>query len=272
METVLDQLNTFALENIFPFATNLIAALVIFLIGKWLARRISAGVDSLLNKKIDPTVARFTGNLTHIGLLAVVAIAALDRVGVETTSLIAIVGAAGLAVGLALKDSLGNFASGVMLILFRPFRVGDFVEAGGASGSVKEIRIFATILATPDNKIITVPNGAIMGGNIVNYSQMPTRRVDMKIGVSYGSDLSQVKRVISAVLDQDERILKEPAPVVAVAELADSSINLVVRPWVKTADYWVVLWATTESVKRRFDEEGIVIPFPQLDLHLSKAE
>jgi small conductance mechanosensitive channel len=272
METMLDQLNTFALENIFPFATNLIAALFIFLIGKWLAKRVSGGVDALLSKKIDPTVAKFIGNLAHIALLAVVVIAALDRVGVETTSLIAIVGAAGLAVGLALKDSLGNFASGVMLILFRPFRVGDYVEAGGASGSVKEIRIFATILATPDNKIITVPNGAIMGGNIVNYSEMPTRRVDMVVGVGYGSDLARVKAVIQGILDQDKRVLTDPAPVVAVSELADSAINLVVRPWVNSADYWAVMWDTTEAVKRRFDEEGIEIPFPQMDVHFSKTE
>lgn len=272
MDAMLDQLNTFALENLFPFASNLIAALVIFLIGKWLAKRISAGVDSVLSKKVDPTVSRFIGNLTQIALLAVVVIASLDRVGVETTSLIAIVGAAGLAVGLALKDSLGNFASGVMLILFRPFRVGDYVEAGGASGSVKEIRIFATILSTPDNKIVTVPNGAIMGGNITNYSEMPTRRIDMVVGVGYASDLAKVKVVIQDILDQDKRVLTDPAPVVAVSELADSSINLVVRPWVNSADYWAVKWDTTEAVKRRFDEEGIEIPFPQMDVHFSKTE
>ena len=169
MDAMLEQLQQFTLENIFPFATNLIAALAIFIIGKWLAKRVSSAIDALLSKKIDSTVSKFIGNLAQIGLLAVVVIAALDRLGVETTSLIAIIGAAGLAVGLALKDSLGNFASGVMLILFRPFRVGDYVEAGGAAGSVKEIRIFATVMTTPDNKVITVPNGAIMGGNIINY-------------------------------------------------------------------------------------------------------
>lgn len=269
MDAMLEQLQKFTLENIFPFASNLIVALAIFIIGKWLASRVSSSVDALLSKKIDPTVAKFIGNLANIGLLAVVVIAALDRLGVETTSLIAIVGAAGLAVGLALKDSLGNFASGVMLILFRPFRVGDYVEAGGAAGSVKEIRIFATVMTTPDNKVITVPNGAIMGGNITNYSEMPTRRVDMVVGVGYGSDLAKVKQVISGILDQDKRVLTDPAPVVAVSELADSSVNLIVRPWVKSADYWAVLWDTTESVKRRFDEEGIEIPFPQMDLHLS---
>ncbi|MDF1630256.1 MAG: mechanosensitive ion channel [Alcanivoracaceae bacterium] len=271
MNTMLDQFQHFALENVFPFATNLVAALAIFIVGKWLAKRISSAVDSLLSKKIDSTVSKFIGNLTQIALLAVVAIATIDRLGVETTSLIAIVGAAGLAVGLALKDSLGNFASGVMLILFRPFRVGDYVEAGGAAGSIKEIRIFATVMTTPDNKVITVPNGAIMGGNIVNYSEMPTRRVDMVVGVGYGSDLAKVKQVISAILEQDKRILPDPAPVIAVSELADSSVNLIVRPWVNAADYWAVLWDTTESVKRSFDEEGIEIPFPQMDLHLSNS-
>jgi small conductance mechanosensitive channel len=272
MDAMIQQFQQFTLENIFPFATNLIAALIIFFVGRWIASRVSAGTNSLLAKKIDKTVAKFVANLANIGLLAVVAIAALDRLGVETTSLIAIVGAAGLAVGLALKDSLGNFASGVMLIMFRPLKVGDYVEAGGVAGTVREIRIFATIMTTPDNKVITVPNGAIMGGNIINFSEMPTRRVDMKIGVSYSSDLARVKQVISEILANDNRVLKDPAPVVAVAELADSSINLLVRPWVNAADYWAVMWDTTETIKRRFDEEGIVIPFPQMDVHFSKAE
>jgi small conductance mechanosensitive channel len=272
MEALFEQFQTFALENLFPFISNLIAALIIFVIGKWIARRVSDAIDAMLSKKLDATVSRFVGNLTNIALLAVVLIASIDRLGVETTSLIAIVGAAGLAVGLALKDSLGNFASGVMLILFRPMKVGDYVEAAGIAGTVREIRIFATIFSTPDNKIITVPNGAIMGGNIINYSEMPTRRVDMKIGVSYNSDLSKVKQVIGDILASDERVLKDPTPVVAVAELADSSINLLVRPWVNAPDYWAVMWDTTESIKRRFDEEGIEIPFPQMDVHLSKAE
>ena len=272
MESVITQFEQFMSSNVAPFAYNLIAALVIFTIGKWLAGRVSTMLKSMLGKKIDTTVASFVGNLLHIGLLAVVVIAALDRLGVETTSLIALVGAAGLAVGLALKDSLGNFAAGVMLIMFRPFKVGDYVEVAGAAGSVTEIRIFATVLTTPDNKVITVPNGPIMAGNIVNYSEMPTRRVDMLVGVGYQSDLAQVKQVISDILAADQRVLEEPVPVVAVAELADSSINLVVRPWVKSADYWAVLWDTTETIKRRFDEAGIEIPFPQLDLHLNKGE
>lgn len=269
---MLEQLQQFTLDSILPFAVNLLTALVIFVIGKWVAKRISNATDAMLSKKIDATVAKFIGNLTNIALLAVVVIAALDRLGVETTSLIAIVGAAGLAVGLALKDSLGNFAAGVMLILFKPFRVGDYVEAGGTAGSVKEIRIFATIFTSPDNKVITVPNGAIMSGNIVNYSEMPTRRVDMVVGVGYGSDLAKVKHVLGEILQQDKRVLTAPAPVIAVSELADSAILLLVRPWVNSADYWAVKWDTTETIKRRFDEEGIEIPFPQMDLHLSKSE
>lgn len=272
MDAILEQARTFGLESLIPFATNLLVALLIFFIGKWLAGRISAATDKLLSKKLDPTVSKFIGNLAHIAVLVVVVIAALDRLGVQTTSLIAIVGAAGLAVGLALKDSLGNFAAGVMLVVFRPFRVGDYVEVAGTAGSVTEIRIFATVLATPDNKVITVPNGPIMAGNIINYSAMPTRRVDMVVGVSYGSNLAQVKDVLNGILAADARVLKDPAPTVAVSQLADSSINLIVRPWVKSSDYWAVLWDTTETIKRRFDEEGIEIPFPQVDLHLSKAE
>lgn len=270
MENLIQSANDFIQNNVVTYGYGLVSAIVIFLVGKWIAARIANWSKRALGARLDVTIATFLGNLIHIVLIAFVAIAALDQLGVETTSLVAIVGAAGLAVGLALKDSLGNFAAGVMLIIFRPFKVDDVVEAGGATGKVKEIRIFATILATPDNKIITVPNGAIMGGNITNYSEMPTRRVDMVVGVGYSSDLSKVKAVISDILAADERVLKDPAPVVAVAELADSSINLVVRPWVNAADYWNVLWDTTETVKKRFDEEGIEIPFPQMDVHLDK--
>ena len=270
MENLMTQLQEFAEANLVTYGYGLVAALLVFFIGKWVAGKIARWSKALLGKRIDATVATFVGNLIHIVLIAFVAIAALDQLGVETTSLVAIVGAAGLAVGLALKDSLGNFAAGVMLIIFRPFKVGDYVEAGGAAATVKEIKIFATIMTTPDNKVITVPNGAIMGGNIVNYSEMPTRRVDMVVGVSYGADLAKVKAVLKDILDADERVLKDPAPVIAVSELADSSINLLVRPWVKSADLGAVKWDTTESVKKRFDEAGIEIPFPQMDVHLDK--
>jgi small conductance mechanosensitive channel len=270
MEDLSQQVQTFVSQNLAPYAYNFIVAIVLFIIGKWIARRIANFAEGVIAKKIDHTVAHFMGNLINITILAFVVIASLDQLGVETTSIVAIMGAAGLAIGLALKDSLGNFAAGVMLITFRPFKKGDYVEAGGAAGVVREVRIFNSVFVTPDNKVITVPNGSIMSGTIVNYSEMPTRRVDMVVGVGYGSDLAQVKTVISSILSDDARVLQDPAPVVAVSELADSSINLLVRPWVNAADYWAVMWDTTEAIKKRFDEEGIEIPFPQVVMHTTK--
>ena len=272
MEQYLSQLQTFANENLMPYAWNIVAALVIFIVGKWIVGRLAGWVNRMMDKRVDATVAKFIGNIVHIILFVFVVIASLDQLGVETTSLVAIVGAAGLAVGLALKDSLGNFAAGVMLILFKPFRVGHYVEAGGTAGTVKEIKIFATIMMSPDNKVITVPNGSIMSGNITNYSEMPTRRVDMVFGVAYDADLSLVKKTLEEILAADDRVLKDPAPVIAVGELADSSVNFLCRPWVKSPDFWGVKWDTTETVKRRFDEAGIGIPFPQMDVHLDKSE
>ena len=266
MEQYLSQLQTFANENLMPYAWNIVAALVIFIVGKWIVGRLAGWVNRMMDKRVDATVAKFIGNIVHIILFVFVVIASLDQLGVETTSLVAIVGAAGLAVGLALKDSLGNFAAGVMLILFKPFRVGHYVEAGGTAGTVKEIKIFATIMMSPDNKVITVPNGSIMSGNITNYSEMPTRRVDMVFGVAYDADLSLVKKTLEEILAADDRVLKDPAPVIAVGELADSSVNFLCRPWVKSADFWGVKWDTTETVKRRFDEAGIGIPFPQMGI------
>lgn len=272
MNELLDQATIFYQENIVPYAWNILVALIIFFLGKWVVGRLSSLMEKTMDKRVDATIARFVARIAYIAMLAFVAIAALDQVGIQTTSLIAILGAAGLAVGLALKDSLGNFASGVMLILFRPFKVGDYVEAGGTGGTVSDIRIFATIFTTPDNKVITVPNGSIMGGTITNYSAMPTRRVDMVFGVSYGDNLARVREVLQQVLDEDERVLPDPAPVIVVGELADSSVNFLVRPWVNSADYWGLKWDYTEAVKKRFDEEGISIPFPQVDLHLDKVE
>lgn len=272
MDQYLSQLETFANENLMPYAWNIVAALVIFIVGKWIVGKLAGWLGRVMDKKLDTEVAKFLSNIIHVLLFVFVIIASLDQLGVETTSLVAILGAAGLAVGLALKDSLGNFAAGVMLIMFKPFRVGHYVEAGGTSGTVKEIRIFATIMNSPDNKVITVPNGSIMSGNITNYSELPTRRVDMVFGVAYDADLSVVKKVLEEVLAADERVLKDPAPTIVVGELADSSVNFLCRPWVMSADYWPVLWDTTETVKRRFDEAGIGIPFPQMDVHLDKSE
>lgn len=267
-----EQLMSLFDERVIPMGLSLLAALVVFIVGKWVAGALTNLIERLMLKRLDPMVAGFLANMIRVLFLAVVVVAALDQLGVETTSIIAILGAAGLAVGLALKDSLGNLAAGVMLVIFRPFTVGHFVEAAGVSGNVKKISIFNTLLTTPDNKQIVVPNGAIMGGNIINYSAMPVRRVDMKFGVSYSADLSEVKKVLESVIAQDERVLSDPAPVIAVAELADSSVNLHVRPWVNSENYWVVLWDTTERVKKAFDEAGISIPFPQMDVHMTRQE
>jgi small conductance mechanosensitive channel len=203
-----------------------------------------------------------------IALLAFVVIAALGQLGIQTTSFIAILGAAGLAIGLALQGSLANFAAGFLMIIFRPFKVGDFIEGAGVAGVVEEIQIFTTTLKTGDNKIIIVPNAKLSGDNITNYSAMETRRVDMTVGVAYDADLSHVKKVLNEIISQDGRILAEPASQVAVAELADSSVNFVVRVWTKSADYWAVKFDMTETIKNRFDAEGIGIPFPQREIHI----
>jgi small conductance mechanosensitive channel len=196
----------------------------------------------------------------------------MTKLGIPTASFVAVVGAAGLAVGFALQGSLANFAAGVLLVLFKPIRVGDYVEAGGVSGTVEEIQIFATKLKSPDNKAIIVPNGKVMGDNIINYTMKETRRVDLVAGVSYSDDLNKTQKVIEEILAADSRVLKDPAPTVAVLELADSSVNFAVRPWVKTAEYWDLYFDLQKAIKERFDAEGISIPFPQRDVHLYKHE
>ncbi|VAX03175.1 Small-conductance mechanosensitive channel [hydrothermal vent metagenome] len=254
---------------IIPWAVNLVLALVIFIIGRWIARAVTNAVGRLMKKGgIDESLVDFLSNLIFAALLVVVIIAALGQLGVDTTSVMAIFATAGLAVGLALKDSLGNLASGVMLVLFKPFKLGDFIEAGGVTGVVESIRIFSTLLKTADNREITVPNGQIYGGTIVNFSARDTRRIDLIFGIGYDDDIRQAKQLIEKVMAADERILKDPAAAVMVAELADSSVNLAVRPWVATADYWGVRAALLENIKITFDEAGISIPYPQTDVHL----
>jgi small conductance mechanosensitive channel len=251
------------------YSLKVVAAILVLLIGKWLAHKIAKVLSVLLEKnKIDVTLVGFLHNITYYTLLMVVLIAAAGQLGINTTSFLTIVGAAGLAVGLALKDSLSNFAAGVMLILFRPFRVGDYVNAGGAAGTVQQITIFTTVLNTPDNQRVIVPNGAITSGIITNVSANPTRRVDLVFGIHYDDDISQAKEILYKVLNAEARILKEPAPTVAVSELADSSVNFAVRPWVKTGDYWGVYFDLLEKVKAAFDQAGITIPFPQQDVHM----
>lgn len=248
-------------------------ALAIFLIGKFLIKILVRGISRVMQKQdVDKTLETFICNLVRMSLMVVVVIAAIGAMGVETTSFIAIFGAAGLAVGLALQGSLSNFASGVLIILFRPYRVGDYIEAAGIVGSVEQVQILTTILKTGDNKQIIVPNSQIMDSIITNYSANDTRRVDMVVGVSYDDDLDKVRKTLEELLAADERILLEPAPLIAVSELADSSVNFIVRLWVKSADYSGVKFGMTEAIKKRFDKEGISFPFPQQDVHLYKQD
>jgi len=253
-------------------AINIVTAIAIFVIGKWVANLITKAVRTLMQKQeIDKTLETFVSNLVRMVLMVFVIIAAIGAVGIQTTSLIAVLGAAGLAVGLALQGSLSNFAAGVLIVLFRPYKVGDWVEAAGISGAVVSVQILTTILKTGDNKEVIVPNSQIMNSVITNYSANDTRRVDMVVGVSYDDNLDKVRKTIEEIIAADERVLDDPACQIAVSELADSSVNFVVRPWVETANYWAVMFDLTETIKKRFDEEGISFPFPQQDVHLYKA-
>ncbi|WP_228200527.1 mechanosensitive ion channel family protein [Arcobacter peruensis] len=252
-----------------PIGINILVAIAVFVIGKWIARKITDVIVVLLNKVkgMDETLVRFLENIIYYILMMVVVLTALSKLGVETTSFFAILGAAGLAIGLALKDSLGNFASGVMLIMFKPFKLGDFVTVAGVSGTVKEISIFSSVIITGDNQKMIVPNGAITSGTIVNVNANPTRRVDLLVGIGYDDDIKKTKDVLTNILESDDRIIHNKGLTVAVSELADSSVNFVVRAWVNTPDYWAVKFDLTEQVKLRFDKEGISIPYPQQDVH-----
>lgn len=266
---LLEKAETVGLE----FAINLITALLIYFIGKWIVSIVVKALRKLMEKNsIDKTLETFICNLVRVSLLVVVIIAAVGALGVQTTSLIAVMGAAGLAVGLALQGSLSNFAAGVLIVLFRPYKVGDFVEAAGVSGTIEEVQILTTIMKTPDNKRIIVPNSQIMGSIITNYSANATRRVDMTFGVGYDDDLDQVRKELTALVEADERILKDPPYQIVVKELADSSVNFVVRVWANTSDYWGIYFDMTEAVKKRFDEVGISIPYPQTDVHLHQVD
>ena len=251
-----------------PVAIQIVIALAIFIIGKWIARAISNLVAKVMTKQsMDEALIGFISSLIYWALFIMVVIAALGKLGINTGSFIAIVGAAGLAVGLALQGSLSNFAAGVLILIFRPFKIGDFVEVAGEAGVVKKIQIFTTELSTGDNKQIIIPNSGVTGGNITNYSTHDTRRVDLTMGIGYADDIDKARNAIMDEINKDDRILKDPAPTVAVVELADSSVNFVIRPWVNSADYWGVYFGLTEAMKKRFDAEGISIPFPQRDIH-----
>jgi small conductance mechanosensitive channel len=248
-------------------------AIIILALGYWGAGFVARLVKGLLERRaVDPALTGFVSNLINIVVVTFALIAALNQLGIQTTSLVAIVGAAGLAIGLALRDSLGNFAAGVMILIFKQFKAGDLIEAAGVLGVVETLNIFSTQLKTADNKAIFVPNGKLIGDNIINYSAKPTRRVDLVIGVSYKADLSHVKSVLKEILANDSRILKDPAPTIGVLELADNSVNFAVRPWVAATDYWGVYFDLHAVIKTRFDEEAIGIPYPQRDVHLYQVD
>ncbi len=267
-DRVLDMLATTGVD----FGINIITALVIFYVGRMVTNILAGGLRRVLERQqIDKTLTTFIFNLVRITLLVFVVIAAIGALGVQTTSFIAVLGAAGLAVGLALQGSLSNFAAGVLIVLFRPYKVGDWIEGAGIAGTVLEVQILTTVLKTGDNKRVIVPNSQIMGSIITNYSAHDTRRIDLVVGVGYGDDLDKVRKTIEEVIGAEERVLEDPPCQVAVSELADSSVNFVVRPWVATSDYWPVRFALTEAIKKRFDQEGISIPFPQRDVHIHQV-
>ncbi len=265
MEGILSTLQEKGLE----IGLHLLYAIAILIIGRWIALAIRGVLRKMLtSRKIDLTIVSFVCSMVYIALMTFVVLAALSKLGVQTTSFVAVIGAAGLAIGLALQGSLANFAAGFLMVIFRPFKVGDFIEGAGTAGIVEEIQVFTTQLKTPDNKTIIIPNAKLTGDNITNYSAKETRRVEFTPGVSYRADIRKVKEVLQGIVNSDGRILKDPAPQIALGELADSSVNFVVRVWVKTSDYWDVFFETMEKIKLRFDEEGIEIPFPQRDVHL----
>jgi small conductance mechanosensitive channel len=265
IEKILDTLTLWATT----YSVKIIGAILVVFIGKWIAKKITGLIVALLEKNnIDPTLSKFLNSILYYSLMVVVIIAAAGQLGINTTSFLTIVGAAGLAVGLALKDSLSNFASGVMLILFRPYKVGDFIKVAGVSGTAAEIALFTTTLNTPDNQKVIIPNSKVTGDVITNVTANATRRVDLVIGIGYDDDIKKAKEILEAILKEENRLLGDPAPTVAVSELADSSVNFVVRPWVNTSDYWNVYFDLTEKIKTRFDAEGISIPYPQRDVHL----
>ena len=247
-------------------------ALLILIFGIWGAKILKGTTRRVMTKRqVEPTLVKFGTNILYAVLVVFVVTASLNNLGIQTTSIIAVLGAAGLAIGLALQSSLSNFAAGVMILIFHPFRVGDFIDGGGVMGSVEELGIFSTHLKTPDNKSIFVPNGNLAGNNLTNYTRNETRRMDLVVGVGYGEDVRVVKEVLLQIIAEDDRILKDPAPLVAVLELADSSVNFAMRPWVPTSEYWNIHCDIMENIKLRLDEKGIEIPFPQRDVHLHQA-
>jgi small conductance mechanosensitive channel len=256
-------------ELLSSFGISLFIALCILVIGRQVIKIVIKVISSALERSnTEDTVRIFVTNLLNTLLMIVVFIAAINQLGIETTSIIAVLGAAGLAIGLALQGSLANFAAGILIVIYRPYKVGDYIQADNHLGTVNDIQIFSTVLRTPDNKLVVVPNGSIMNGSIVNFSNQDTRRIDMVIGCSYEDDIDKVKAVLTDIVAKDDRVLSDPKTRIAVSELADSSVNFIVRPWVKNPDYLDVMYSLTEEIKKRFDEEGISIPYPQSDVHI----
>ena len=261
LSTVVDLVSAWGLK--------LIGAFVVLLVGRLVARWARRLLRRLMTaKEVDATLVPFVAGLVYYLIIAFVAVAVLGMVGIQTASMVAVLGAAGLAVGLALQGTLSNFAAGVMLLVFRPFKVGDYVEVGGTAGAVEAVGLFSTTLNTPDNVKITIPNGAVFGNTIKNYAANDTRRNDMIVGISYDDDIGVALETISRVIDSDVRVLKDPAPVVAVSELGDSSVNIVVRPWCKKEDYWALRFDMMRSLKEQLEAAGCSIPYPQRDVHL----
>ena len=269
MEMDVSNLLSKVYELLTVYGMRVIAAIVILVLGRWVALGLAKIIKRVMIKsKVDATLVSFVRNLSYIALLAFVIIAALNQLGIQTASFIAVMGAAGLAIGLALQGSLGNFAAGVLMIIFKPFKVGDYIEGAGTAGTVEKIEIFTTQLKSPDNKTIIVPNAKMTGDNIVNYTMKGTRRVELVFGIGYGDDIDKARSIIKEIVDQDTRVLKDPAPQIVVAELADSSVNFKVRAWTTSDDYWSFFFDTTEKVKKQFDAQGVSIPFPQRDVHV----
>lgn len=265
----LEELQNAWLPLAMQYGTQVLLALVTLLVGWWIIGRLTRGVHALMEKrKIDRTLHGFVGALVGIGLRVLLLISVAGMIGIETTSFIALIGAAGLAVGLALQGSLANFAGGMLIIMLRPFRAGEFIEAQGVMGTVDSIQIFHTVLKTGDNKTVIVPNGSLSNGNIVNYSRQPTRRVDLNIGIGYGDDVKKARKILLDLAAADERVFKDPEAAVWLVSLGESSVNLSLRMWTKNADYWGVFWSIQELAKEQFEREGITVPFPQRRVHV----
>lgn len=273
MNTDVNKYMDLAIQYGAEYGIRIIGAIAIFVIGKWVAKKLSGLIKKLMERgEVDPTLSAFVASIIDILLMVVVVLAAIKNLGIDTTSFIAILGAAGLAIGLALQGTFGNIGSGVILILFRPFEVGNFIAVGGESGTVEAITLFNTTLLTPDNKVILIPNSTVAAGNITNFSKKAERRVDFVFGIGYDDDLKLAKATLQEIIDADTRILKFPESFIGVGELGDSSVNFTVRVWVKASDYWGVHFDTTEKVKLTFDVKGISIPYPQMDIHLDPTK